>query len=115
MVPAVFVHPPQCSNNLLYPKEDRENEKLTYFCKQCRTSEPAQQNLVYRNELKKEAAYARWVIGSAKHKICSEWIKKDAIHTFVDDHTLPKTKNSDCPKCHGRGMLPAAVLGSANG
>lgn len=38
-------------NNLLYPREDRENRRLIYACRNCEYSEAAADSLVYRNEL----------------------------------------------------------------
>ena len=40
-----------CSSNMLYPKEDRENNQLMYACRTCTFSEPAVTACVYRNQL----------------------------------------------------------------
>lgn len=41
------------SNDLLYPKEDRERKKLVYFCRSCGYQEDVETSewCVYRNEV----------------------------------------------------------------
>ncbi|KAL5003413.1 hypothetical protein BDV10DRAFT_45255 [Aspergillus recurvatus] len=40
----------ECSN-LLYPKEDRVNNRLMFTCRTCHVGEPATSNCVYQNKL----------------------------------------------------------------
>lgn len=39
------------SSNMLYPKENKENNTLMFACRTCQFSEPATSSCVYRNEL----------------------------------------------------------------
>ena len=39
------------SSNLLYPQEDRANNKLEFACRSCNYSEPASSECIYRNNL----------------------------------------------------------------
>ncbi len=39
------------SSNMLYPKEDKENNILMYACRTCQFSEPAISSCVFRNQL----------------------------------------------------------------
>lgn len=39
------------SSNLLYPREDKTNSTLTFFCRTCFQAEPAATSCVYRNEI----------------------------------------------------------------
>lgn len=39
------------SSNLLYPKEDRVNNRLMFTCRTCHVSEPATSPCVYQNRL----------------------------------------------------------------
>jgi DNA-directed RNA polymerase II subunit RPB9 len=43
------------SNNMLYPKEDRQNRVLLFACRNCEHQEEADHHCVYRNEFKKLA------------------------------------------------------------
>jgi DNA-directed RNA polymerase II subunit RPB9 len=40
-----------CSNNILYPRENKEEKRLEYACGRCDFSEDAEQSCVYRNEI----------------------------------------------------------------
>jgi DNA-directed RNA polymerase II subunit RPB9 len=44
-----------CSNNLLYPKEDKEAKALKYACRRCDYEEEADTHVVYKNELESTA------------------------------------------------------------
>ena len=39
------------SSNLLYPKEDRANNRLMFICRTCHVGEPAASPCVYQNKL----------------------------------------------------------------
>lgn len=39
------------SSNLLYPKEDRANNRLMFTCRTCHVGEPASSYCVYQNKL----------------------------------------------------------------
>jgi len=46
-----------CSNNLLYPKEERSEKKLYYKCRNCNFQKPASEVRVYSNDVKSAASY----------------------------------------------------------
>jgi DNA-directed RNA polymerase II subunit RPB9 len=75
----------QESNDLLYPKEDRERKVLYYYCRNCDyqedAGEEAEDNCVYRNIVDHTAA------------------EKTVIQADVRaDPTLPRTREATCPK-----------------
>ncbi|GMH38516.1 hypothetical protein BSKO_06400 [Bryopsis sp. KO-2023] len=73
------------SNDLLYPREDREAKKLIYFCKNCGYEEnvPESDYCVYLNEIRH----------TAKEKTI---ILKDVRN----DPTFPRTQDVRCPLCN---------------
>ena len=48
------------SNNMLYPKEDRDNKRLIYECAFCNHTEPADDPCVSRTIIKHTAEYVMW-------------------------------------------------------
>ncbi|EIE21478.1 DNA-directed RNA polymerase II, 14.5 kDa polypeptide [Coccomyxa subellipsoidea C-169] len=72
------------SNDLLYPKEDRERRKLVYHCRNCGYQEDADPSnyCVYRNEIT-HTNKERTVI----------------LQDVRSDPTLPRTRDVICPKC----------------
>uniref|UniRef100_A0A060T4U6 DNA-directed RNA polymerase subunit n=1 Tax=Blastobotrys adeninivorans TaxID=409370 RepID=A0A060T4U6_BLAAD len=69
-------------NNMLYPKEDRVNQRLLYSCRNCDYVEIADNPKIFRNELQAaigETAGVTQDIGS--------------------DPTLPRS-DRECTKCH---------------
>ncbi|GAB4821808.1 hypothetical protein N2152v2_008854 [Parachlorella kessleri] len=72
------------SNDLLYPKEDRERKKLVYFCRSCGYQEDVETTewCVYRNEV---------------HHTAKE--KNVVLQDVRSDPTLPRTKDVRCPAC----------------
>ena len=73
------------SNNMLYPKEDRDNRHLLYACRNCDYKEIANNNCVYVNKITHEVDELARIV-------------PEVIH----DPTLPKTKEHPCPKCGHR-------------
>lgn len=70
----------ECSN-MLYPKEDEENQKLQFTCRTCQYTEEAATTCIFRNELDTsvgETAGVTQDVGS--------------------DPTLPRS-NVTCPSC----------------
>eukprot|EP00742_Colponemidia_sp_Colp-10_P006808 GILJ01007295.1.p1 GENE.GILJ01007295.1~~GILJ01007295.1.p1 ORF type:complete len:123 (+),score=11.48 GILJ01007295.1:29-397(+) len=72
-------------NNMLYPKEDKQNRVLLYACRNCDHSEEAArndptENCVYRNDISG--------VGAERYIVRPE---------IVTDPTLPRTKNANCP------------------
>ncbi|KAL7553559.1 hypothetical protein ACHAWF_016847 [Thalassiosira exigua] len=70
-------------SSMLYPKENRAEQKLVYACRLCRYTEYAQGQLIYKNVLKKE-------VGNVLHTVPS---------AVSDDPTLPRSQNAHCGKC----------------
>lgn len=46
-----YIHTNVLSSNLLYPKEDRVQNRLMFTCRTCHVSEPATSPCVYQNNL----------------------------------------------------------------
>lgn len=44
---------PEC-NNMLYPKEDRDNKILLYTCRHCEYNQPADNPCIYVNKIEHE-------------------------------------------------------------
>jgi len=70
------------SNDLLYPKEDRERMKLTYACRNCDYKVDADDHCVFRHSIAHTTAETTTVIQDVR-----------------TDPTLPRSKNVRCPKC----------------
>ncbi|CAI5460991.1 unnamed protein product [Closterium sp. Yama58-4] len=76
-------------NNILYPREDRENRVLLYACRNCDHQEAADNNCVYRNEV---------------HHTADE--RTQILQDVTADPTLPRTKAVRCAKCaHGEAVF----------
>jgi len=76
-------------NNILYPKEDRENKILLYACRNCDHQEIAENNCVYRNEI---------------HHAAGE--RTQILQDVASDPTLPRTKTVRCVVCnHGEAVF----------
>jgi DNA-directed RNA polymerase II subunit RPB9 len=70
----------ECSN-LLYPKEDRVNNRLLFTCRTCHVSEPATSPCVYQNILNHQVGDTAGV-----------------TQDVGSDPTLPRS-NKLCPSC----------------
>ena len=77
-------------NNILYPKEDKENRMLLYSCRHCDHQQETSNHRVFVNDMRNYEADA----GIDYKLLCS-------------DPTLPRIYNSTCPgfvkgvKCRG--------------
>ncbi|CAN1281478.1 DNA-directed RNA polymerases II, IV and V subunit 9A [Linum perenne] len=69
-------------NNILYPKEDRDNRVLLYACRNCDHQEVAETYCVYRNEVHHSAAE-----------------RTQVLQDVAADPTLPRTKDVRCAMC----------------
>ncbi|XP_048235197.1 DNA-directed RNA polymerases II, IV and V subunit 9A isoform X1 [Ricinus communis] len=69
-------------NNILYPKEDRDQKILLYACRNCDHQEIAESNCVYRNEVHHSAAE-----------------RTQVLQDVAADPTLPRTKAVECQVC----------------
>merc|ERR1712038_315014 len=67
---------------MLYPKEDKRNRILLYFCRICGFKEPAVNPCVYVNKIVHEVNELDHIIGDV-----------------ATDPTLPRQKNKQCPDC----------------
>eukprot|EP01087_Luapelamoeba_hula_P001661 TRINITY_DN11382_c0_g1_i1.p1 TRINITY_DN11382_c0_g1~~TRINITY_DN11382_c0_g1_i1.p1 ORF type:complete len:113 (+),score=6.87 TRINITY_DN11382_c0_g1_i1:126-464(+) len=75
----------ECAN-MLYPKENKEEKKLMFACRNCDHEQAADDNCVYRNELLRTANNLAVPI----------------MHDVTADPTLPRTVSNKCAKCGGR-------------
>lgn len=73
-----------CSNNMLYPKEDRTNQRLLYSCRNCDYVEEAENAKTYRNELQSAIGETAGV-----------------VQDIGSDPTLPRS-DRECPSCHDK-------------
>ncbi|KAL0368179.1 UNVERIFIED_CONTAM: DNA-directed RNA polymerases II, IV and V subunitB [Sesamum calycinum] len=82
------------SNNILYPKEDKEQKILLYACRNCDHQEVADNNCVYRNEI---------------HHSVGE--RTQVLQDVAADPTLPRTKSVRCASCgHGEAVFFQSCL-----
>nr|CAD1842383.1 unnamed protein product [Ananas comosus var. bracteatus] len=87
------------SNNILYPKEDREQKDLLYACRNCDHQEVAENNCVYRNVV--------------DHSV-DEFTQ--VLEDVASDPTLPRTKSVRCATCgHGEAVFFQATTRSEDG
>ncbi|GAV70869.1 TFIIS_C domain-containing protein/RNA_POL_M_15KD domain-containing protein [Cephalotus follicularis] len=87
------------SNNILYPKEDREQKILLYACRNCDHQEMADNNCVYRNEV---------------HHTAGE--RTQVLQDVAADPTLPRTKSVRCARCdHGEAVFFQATARGEEG
>ncbi|CEG00995.1 DNA-directed RNA polymerase, subunit C11/M/9 [Ostreococcus tauri] len=70
------------SNDLLYPKEDRQNKRLVYFCRNCDFTAAASDSCVHRRTISHSASEITAV-----------------LHDVRTDPTLPHSKDVQCALC----------------
>ncbi|QCE13345.1 DNA-directed RNA polymerase II subunit RPB9 [Vigna unguiculata] len=81
-------------NNILYPKEDRDQKILLYACRNCDHQEVADNFCVYRNEI---------------HHSVGE--RTQVLQDVAADPTLPRTKSVRCTQCnHGEAVFFQVIL-----
>ncbi|KAM7463138.1 hypothetical protein LguiA_031259 [Lonicera macranthoides] len=86
-------------NNILYPKEDKEQKILLYACRNCDHQEVAENNCVYRNEI---------------HHPVGE--RTQVLQDVAADPTLPRTKSVRCGQCnHGEAVFFQATARGEEG
>lgn len=71
-------------NNMLYPKEDKQEQRLLYLCRNCGYTELAENPKVYRHEL-----------------ITNIGETAGVVQDIGTDPTLPRL-DKECPKCGNR-------------
>lgn len=72
-------------NNMLYPKEDKENKILLYACRNCDYKQHADSKCIYVNKIMHE-------IDELTH----------IVSDVISDPTLPRTEDHHCPVCGHR-------------
>ncbi|KAI4904808.1 hypothetical protein NFI96_026884 [Prochilodus magdalenae] len=73
---------PVFCNNMLYPKEDKENRILLYACRNCDYQQEADNSCIYVNKITHEVDELTQIIADVSQ-----------------DPTLPRTEDHPCPKC----------------
>uniref|UniRef100_A0AAR2JW35 RNA polymerase II subunit I n=1 Tax=Pygocentrus nattereri TaxID=42514 RepID=A0AAR2JW35_PYGNA len=68
-------------NNMLYPKEDKENRILLYACRNCDYQQEADNSCIYVNKITHEVDELTQIIADVSQ-----------------DPTLPRTEDHPCPK-----------------
>ncbi|XP_040179534.1 DNA-directed RNA polymerase II subunit RPB9 [Rana temporaria] len=69
-------------NNMLYPKEDKENRILLYACRNCDYQQEADNCCIYVNKITHEVDELTQIIADVSQ-----------------DPTLPRTEDHPCSKC----------------
>ncbi|XP_023801508.1 DNA-directed RNA polymerase II subunit RPB9, partial [Cyanistes caeruleus] len=69
------------SNNMLYPKEDKENRILLYACRNCDYQQEADNSCIYVNKITHEVDELTQIIADVSQ-----------------DPTLPRTEDHPCQK-----------------
>lgn len=69
-------------NNMLYPREDKDQQRLLFECRTCTYAEEAGTPLVYRHEL-----------------ITNIGETAGVVQDIGSDPTLPRS-DRECPRCH---------------
>lgn len=72
-------------NNMLYPKEDKENRILLYACRNCDYQQEADNACVYVNKITHEVDELTQIVAEV-----------------VADPTLPRTEDHPCERCGHR-------------
>nr|CAG4652328.1 EOG090X0J86 [Triops cancriformis] len=75
----------ESSNNMLYPKEDKENRVLLYACRNCDFKQLADNNCIYVNKIMHEVDELTQIVSDV-----------------ISDPTLPRSEEHPCPKCGHR-------------
>ncbi|AOW07320.1 YALIA101S02e06502g1_1 [Yarrowia lipolytica] len=74
-------------NNMLYPREDKEDRKLLFACRNCPYTEFASTPLVF------------------KHQLITNIEETAGVTTGIGaDPTLPRS-DKECPKCHEHDVV----------
>lgn len=120
----------ECSNNMLYPKEDSLNKQLLMACHNCDHQEDATDMCVYRNLIRHSVQYESQTYSYMNHNTTQHIIaltfpisfthtlaknpflfssintlhseKTTVVHDVSSDPTLPRTRGTRCAKCGNR-------------
>lgn len=93
-----------CSNNLLYPYENRRERQLQYRCKHCQHLETASTSCVYSNHIATKNARLGNRAGIADRQVTSDprslFLYSVTVNRdVVQDPTLPRLTDVSCPFC----------------
>ena len=80
---SIFVF--QECNNMLYPKEDKENRVLLYACRNCVYKQITDNIFIYVNKIMHEVDEITNIVADV-----------------IGDPTLPRSEDHPCPKCKHR-------------
>ncbi|XP_018526197.1 DNA-directed RNA polymerase II subunit RPB9 isoform X2 [Lates calcarifer] len=80
-------------NNMLYPKEDKENRVLLYACRNCDYQQEADNSCIYVNKITHEVDELTQIIADVSQ-----------------DPTLPRTEDHPCPNHHNHKNQDNAQL-----
>eukprot|EP00656_Telonema_subtile_P007759 TRINITY_DN13639_c0_g1_i1.p1 TRINITY_DN13639_c0_g1~~TRINITY_DN13639_c0_g1_i1.p1 ORF type:complete len:142 (+),score=15.52 TRINITY_DN13639_c0_g1_i1:292-717(+) len=86
-------------NNMLYPREHKEEKKLYMTCKNCGDETPAVETRVYRNEVKR----------SADQTVAPP----HAVRDLPKDPALRHSRTKKCPQCDGTRTVYFTASGGA--
>ncbi|UJR15889.1 hypothetical protein I4U23_002814 [Adineta vaga] len=75
-------------NNMLYPREDKENRILLYACRRCQYQQAAENPCIYVNKITHEIDELTQIVTDV-----------------ISDPTLPRTADHPCPKCRGNDAV----------
>ncbi|KAL6747551.1 DNA-directed RNA polymerase II, 14.5 kDa polypeptide [Haematococcus lacustris] len=73
------------TNDLLFPRENKDRRRLEYFCKNCDYCEPSDPS--------------EWCVYVSETTFSSK-DKTVIVQDVIADPTLPRTKDVNCPMCH---------------
>ncbi|CEM35336.1 unnamed protein product [Vitrella brassicaformis CCMP3155] len=79
--------------NLLDPEEDKERRQLVFRCKRCNIKEATDPDSAAENTIER-----RNINYESKEEV---FIRRE----IVEDNTLSRTKDHECPKCRYRGAV----------
>jgi DNA-directed RNA polymerase II subunit RPB9 len=94
-------------NNMLYPKEDKDNRVLLYACRNCDYRQLADSCCVYVNKIMHE-------VDKSNNILLILIFQVDEITNIVTDvtgdPTLPRSNERPCPECRHREAVFFQVI-----
>ncbi|XP_069854851.1 DNA-directed RNA polymerase II subunit RPB9 isoform X1 [Dipodomys merriami] len=84
-------------NNMLYPKEDKENRILLYACRNCDYQQEADNSCIYVNKITHEVDELTQIIADVSQ-----------------DPTLPRTEDHPCQKSRSSGVATRRQCSSSH-
>ncbi|PKU87710.1 hypothetical protein MA16_Dca017770 [Dendrobium catenatum] len=93
----MFICVIKCSNNLLYPKEDKKRKILLSACRTCSYTVPYQRKINELTNLLQEVAESNC---GYKNEITHTTERPQILRDAYADPTLPRQKGIKCPVCN---------------